>query len=77
MNFFALSLLFMAAGGSAFGLLGGDNPVGLNASSLLSVVSIMSAAILVRLNRGIPTVDWKIVDQNALGSGPIDVSVAI
>jgi len=66
-NFLALSVILMFLGGFALGSAGSDFVVH-NISALLSVVSIMAAAILVRLNRGVPSVDWKSVAPDYLSN---------
>lgn len=35
-------------------------------TALLSVFAIFAAAVLVRLNRGLPSVEWKFVEEDAL-----------
>jgi hypothetical protein len=55
----------MVVGGLAFGGAGSGFIVQY-ISALLAVVSIMAAAILVRLNRGVPSVDWKSVEPDYL-----------
>lgn len=67
MNFLALSLVLMALFGTSFQTESGVNVLSENATAVVSLLSIFAAAVLVRLNRGLPTVDWKSVDPGDLG----------
>lgn len=66
MNFYLISVILSLSLGVVFGVLDGYEVIKSNLSVFLTLQSIMAAAILVRLNRGIPTVDWKSVDGDAL-----------
>lgn len=62
MNFMVLSVVLSALGGVAFYFFGQAGAMSANASILLSFQAIIAAAVLVRLNRGVPSLDWKSVD---------------
>lgn len=66
MNFLFISLVLMVGGGAGFWFIGTTTAIGQNASAFLAVVSVMAAGILVRLNRGVPSVDWKSVSSDSL-----------
>ena len=65
MIFLALPLAVALALAVAFYTYLGGSFLVANVSPLLAVLSIFAAGILVRLNRGIPTIDWKSVDADA------------
>lgn len=62
MNFFLPSVIMSAAGAVLFYLFDGMGFISVNGTMLVTFEGIIAAAILVRLNRGIPTIDWKSVD---------------
>lgn len=62
MNFFLLSIITSALGAVSFFFFGKSGAMASNASILLSFQTIIVAAVLVRLNRGVPSLDWKSVD---------------
>lgn len=62
MNFLLLSVVTSIVGGVAFFFFGRSGAMTANASILLSFQTIIVAAVLVRLNRGVPSLDWKSVD---------------
>ena len=66
MNFLALTLVSGLLSALAFYFLGGSGVVTNGASMLLSFEAIIAAAVLVRLNRGVPSLDWKSVDRETL-----------
>jgi len=65
MNFLIISLISSTIGGVAFFFIGDAGLMTANASILLSFEAIIAAAVLVRLNRGVPSLDWKSVDVEA------------
>lgn len=64
MNFLAVSIMTAILGGIGFYF--GRNEVSANASMLLTFQGIIAAAVLVRLNRGVPSLDWKAVQFQAV-----------
>lgn len=64
MNFLAVSILTAILG--AIGFYFGRSEVSANAPMLLTFQGIIAAAVLVRLNRGVPTLDWKAVQFEAV-----------
>lgn len=62
MNFLLPSVIFSISGAVLFYFFGGNAFILLNSTMLVTFEGIIAAAILVRLNRGIPTIDWKSVD---------------
>ena len=65
MNFLIISVLSGVVGGIAFFFIGDAGAMTENVSILLSFEAIIAAAVLVRLNRGVPSLDWKAVDVEA------------
>jgi hypothetical protein len=65
-NFLALTVLSGLLSALGFYFLGGSGVVTGGAPMLLSFEAIIVAAVLVRLNRGVPSLDWKYVDTGAL-----------
>ena len=66
MNFAALSLLAIAIFAAVFATDAGTTALAGTPVALFSVFSIFAAAVLVRLNRGLPSVEWKLVDKDSL-----------
>lgn len=66
MNFLSLSLLLSGLGGVAFYFFGEAGAMSTNASMLLSFEALIVGAVLVRLNRGLPSIDWKMVDATPI-----------
>src|SRR5947208_2853159 len=68
MNFFLSSIILITIFASAFATDRGAHVISTNPSIFLSVFAIFAAAVLVRLNRGLPSVDWKSVDSDILAN---------
>lgn len=68
MNFLALTVVCGLLGGLAFYFLGGSGVIVDGAAMLLAFEAIIVAAVLVRLNRGVPSLEWKYVNADALES---------
>ena len=65
MNFLLLTLALSVISSVSFYFFGHSGAMSAYASILLSFEGIIGAAVLVRLNRGVPSVDWKSVDVDA------------
>jgi lysylphosphatidylglycerol synthetase-like protein (DUF2156 family) len=61
--FMVFTIGFMVAGGAIFGLLLPMEQFAKVLQPLIVALSIMAAGLLVRLNRGMPTLDWKSLDS--------------
>jgi hypothetical protein len=66
MNFLIISLASAFVGGVSFYFAGDAGLVAPNAAVLLSFEAVIAAGILVRLNRGVPSLDWKAVEKDAV-----------
>lgn len=66
MNFAAISVVAIIVFGSGFATDKATSAVVTSPTALLSVFAIFAAAVLVRLNRGLPSVEWKLVEDEAL-----------
>lgn len=60
--FLIFTILLMLAGGATFSLLLTHDQFSTVLQPANVAISIMAAALLVRLNRGMPTLDWKSLD---------------
>lgn len=61
MNFKLVTLGLGAIGAFVFGRYVAPDRLAVSLTPLITVQTIMAAAVLVRLNRGMPTIDWKSV----------------
>lgn len=66
MNFLGLSIGLIAIFATVFATDRGATALATSPTAFLSVFAIFAAAVLVRLNRGIPSVEWKLVEDDAL-----------
>lgn len=60
--FLIISIVLMIVGATVFAGFGGRAVLTQNVPAVFALQGIIAAALLVRLNRGIPTIDWKSVD---------------